>query len=80
MVEVDGANMWSRYQAFYDFCQQPLHSLVNIVGASQQVQKELKTILALGLRDHAAKPNQMPNYAEPSFRIQCYDLPCDCPR
>ncbi len=80
MVEVDGLNMWSRYQAFYEFCQKPMHSVINIVGAPKNVQLELKEIVEKGLKDLTQRPNQPNNWCEPNHRIQLYDLPCDCPR
>ena len=69
MVEVDALNMWSRYQQFYDFCQEPIRSVLNICTASAKVQVELTEILKACLKEHVSRPNPMPNFCEPDFRI-----------
>jgi hypothetical protein len=45
MVEVDSTNVWSRYAAVHEFCQQPMHALINIVGGAKPVQNEIKDVL-----------------------------------
>lgn len=79
-MELDVANVWSRYSAIHDFLQQPIHSVVNIVGGPPKVQQEIKDLILKAVQANVVKPNQPKNYAEPCYRIQAYDLPSECPR
>lgn len=57
-----------------------MEALINIVGGAKQLQKDIKDIILNGLVKEIHLTKQAPNYAEPKYRIQLYDLPSDCPR
>lgn len=56
MVEVDNTNVWSRYAAVHEFCQQPMHALINIVGGTEELRSELDEIIINGLLTEIHRP------------------------
>lgn len=77
-MEADSA-VWSRYQTIHDFVSQPIHAVINLVG-SQEMHGQLSEIIQTGLQQTIWLPKPTPNYAKPRYRIQSYDLPCECDR